>query len=84
MASQQEQVEAYRAVTEPVWTRKVASGAWGRPHEFGTMLFDLRADPAQESPVRDAAAEAMMTEHLVRLLRESEAPPEQFERLGLG
>ena len=27
--------------------------------------------------------EQMMIEHLVRLMKENDAPPEQFERLGL-
>ena len=65
-------------------TMKIASGGSRTAHSFGTMLFDLEADPTQENPVADAAAEAMMTEHLVRLLRESDAPREQIERLGLG
>ena len=64
-------------------TMKTASGGSDTAHEFGTMLFDLEADPKQERPVTDAAVEAKMTEHLVRLMRENDAPPEQFERLGL-
>ena len=31
----------------------------------------------------DPDVEQMMTEHLVRLMKENDAPPEQFERLGL-
>jgi hypothetical protein len=63
-------------------TMKIASGGARNAHGFGTMLFDLEADPAQENPVADAGAEAAMAEHLVRLLKENDAPPEQFERLG--
>jgi hypothetical protein len=51
--------------------------------DFGTALFDLQNDPAQDNPIRDRAAEEMMTDHLVRLMKENDAPPEQFERLGL-
>ena len=51
--------------------------------ELRTMLFDLRTDPGQERPIDDPEIEARMVAHLVRLMRESEAPPEQFERLGL-
>lgn len=56
---------------------------WGDAHAFGTLLFDLEQDPRQERPLQDAAVEARMTEHLVRLMRETDAPPEQFVRLGL-
>lgn len=52
-------------------------------HEFGTMLFDLESDPAQEHPLDDPAAEKRMIDHLVRLMRENDTPEEQFERLGL-
>ena len=41
------------------------------------------ADPAQEAPIDDQAAEKMMIDHLVREMRHSDSPPEQFERLGL-
>jgi arylsulfatase A-like enzyme len=52
-------------------------------HQFGTLLFDLEADPHQESPIEDAAIEKRMTDHMVRLMRANDAPPEQYERLGL-
>jgi hypothetical protein len=52
-------------------------------YHFGTMLFDLKNDPRQEKPIKDHAVEEMMKKHLVRLMKENDAPPEQFERLGL-
>jgi hypothetical protein len=52
-------------------------------HEQGHLLYDLQRDPAQASPFADTEAETMMIGHLVRLMQENEAPPEQFERLGL-
>lgn len=65
-------------------TMKIPSGNWaGRRADLTTQLFDLRADPRQEHPIQDAAVERMMTDHLVRLLRENDAPPEQYVRLGL-
>jgi hypothetical protein len=48
-----------------------------------TVLYDLVADPAQEQPISDPAVERRMIALLVRLMRENDAPPEQFERLGL-
>ena len=56
--------------------------AW-RPTDFQTLLFDLEADPAQENPIHDEKVERMMTEHMVTLMRENDAPAEQFERMGL-
>lgn len=46
-------------------------------------LFDLESDPKQEQRLQHPEVEARMIEHLTRLMRECEAPPEQFERLGL-
>jgi len=52
-------------------------------HRFGTMLFDIEADPAQTTPLDDPQAEAAMIRHMVRLMKESDAPVEQYVRLGL-
>jgi hypothetical protein len=54
------------------------------PAVLQTMLFDVKADPAQEHPLDDPEVERMMIAHLVRLMVENDAPPEQYERLGLG
>lgn len=66
-------------------TMRIPGRGWGntRFHDFGTMLFDLHADPRQENPIQDAAVEARMLEHMVRLMRENDTPEEQFERLGI-
>jgi hypothetical protein len=53
------------------------------PALLGTMLFDLDHDPRQEHPVDNPAVEARMVAHLMRLMRQNDAPAEQFERLGL-
>ncbi|MBW2084526.1 MAG: sulfatase [Deltaproteobacteria bacterium] len=55
-----------------------------RPHpiKLETMLFDLENDPGQESPINDPEAEQTMINHLVRLMEETDTPPEQYERLG--
>ena len=52
-------------------------------HRFPTALYDVQADPHQERPIQDAAIERQMIETLAVLLRESDAPKEQFERMGL-
>lgn len=52
-------------------------------YQLGTMLFDLEHDPQQMQPLDDPAVEQMMIDHLLRLMRENEAPVEQYERIGL-
>ena len=51
--------------------------------QFGTLLFDVESDPEQERPIKDPDIEQRMIEHMTRLMRENDAPPEQFERVGL-
>jgi arylsulfatase A-like enzyme len=53
------------------------------PHTFGTLLFDLAEDPGQQHPLVDDELELAMARALVEALRASEAPPSQYERLGL-
>jgi arylsulfatase A-like enzyme len=60
----------------PGWTMR-------GPSEFGTLLYDLETDPGQTTPLRDTALELRMADLLVRLMRENDAPPSQYERLGL-
>ncbi|MEX2540630.1 MAG: sulfatase [Trueperaceae bacterium] len=64
-------------------TMKVPARPWLNPHRFGTLLFDLENDPAQEQPLDDPEVEEMMIGHLTRLMKANDAPAEQFERLGL-
>jgi arylsulfatase A-like enzyme len=63
---------------------KIEGRDWTNPNPFGTLLFDLESDPHQDHPLQDLALEERMIAHLVRLMRENEAPVEQFTRLGLG
>ena len=64
-------------------TIRVPAKRWPGSHPFETLLFDLQKDPKQESPIDDPHIERMMIGHMVRLMRENDAPAEQFERLGL-
>jgi hypothetical protein len=58
-------------------------GHWANPWRHGTLLFDLETDPAQEHPLADDELELRMLRLLARLMRASEAPASQYERLGL-
>jgi arylsulfatase A-like enzyme len=51
--------------------------------ESETRLFDTVADPGQLRHLDDLALEDEMVAHMVRAMRENEAPPEAFARLGL-
>ena len=57
--------------------------SWVGAYQFGTLLFDLAADPRQEHPIHDPEIEARMCRLLVQLMQENDAPEEQFARLGL-
>lgn len=52
-------------------------------HSLGNLLWDVHADPQQTQTIDDPAIESRMVELLVKLMRECDAPPEQFARLGL-
>jgi arylsulfatase A-like enzyme len=59
------------------------SGSWSNAHQYGTLLFDIQADPQQMNPLQDKQAEQRMVRLLMNLMKANDAPPEQFERLGL-
>jgi arylsulfatase A-like enzyme len=69
--------------TKGAKTMRVRGFAYGDLHRFGTLLFDLETDPQQKNPIEDETVERMMIERLLELMRETDAPLEQYERLGL-
>lgn len=68
--------KGYRTLKTPV-------SAWGDPRRFGTLLFDLENDPGQEHPLEDKAIEKRMIDLMVTVMKENDAPEEQYQRLGL-
>lgn len=62
---------------------QVPGNSWGSSYAFGTLLFDLESDPDQRRPLVDDELELRMAGLLVELMRDNEAPPGQFERMGL-
>nr|WP_238357917.1 sulfatase [Cohnella zeiphila] len=64
-------------------TMKIGARPFLNPYLYGNLLFDLEKDSAQNSTVDDPEAEMRMIRLLARLMRENDAPPEQFERLGI-
>ncbi len=69
--------------TKGVRTLRIPGRTFINPYQHGTLLFDLESDPEQRTPIVDDAAELRMATLLVELMRESDAPPSQYERLGL-
>ncbi|MEU3618794.1 MULTISPECIES: sulfatase [unclassified Streptomyces] len=69
--------------TKGVRTVRVTGRTFFNPFQFGTLLFDLHTDPEQRSPIVDDEAELRMANLLLDLLHASDAPPSQYERLGL-
>jgi len=50
---------------------------------WGDLLFDLEADPKQEQPLEDDAVKQRLAEQMTTLMRQADAPAEQYQRLGL-
>jgi hypothetical protein len=63
---------------------RIPSADCPKENSWGTLLFDVEDDPGQQHPLTDAETESRMSELLVSLMERSDAPPEQFARLGLG
>ena len=52
--------------------------------KYGDMLFDIEADPNQkDNLIQDKEKENKMIRKLVKLMRDAEAPAEQYMRMGL-
>ena len=55
----------------------------GKSFKHGTMLFDIKNDQTQENPIQNKVLENNMIEAMVSLMKESDAPIEAYERVGL-
>ena len=59
------------------------SGDTAMKSSLGTVLFDLETDPEQHHPIEDKEIESTMICNMVRLMKQNEAPEEQYAKLGL-
>ncbi|QHW33469.1 sulfatase [Paenibacillus rhizovicinus] len=64
-------------------TLEIPAHTYVNPYVHGTLLFDLERDPKQQSPIEDIAVEARMIRLMAGLMRDNDAPKEQFERMGI-
>ncbi|KAA9219192.1 MULTISPECIES: sulfatase [Aerococcus] len=52
-------------------------------NSFGNLLYDLQQDPKQLHNLKNKTLEENMINKLVKLMKENDAPMEQYERLGI-
>lgn len=69
--------------TKGLRTLRTPGQAMINPYGHGSLLFDLVADPEQQRPLVDDDIELRMAGLLLDLMRSTDAPASQFERLGL-
>jgi len=69
--------------TQGCRTMRIPGREWSDYAPYKTMLFDLHNDPHQEMLLLDDGVELRMAQLLLDLMRESDAPVEQYQRLGL-
>lgn len=69
--------------TKGLQTMKINANPHNDLHQFGNLLFDGQEDPSQQHPLQDEQLEARMTELMLGLMQAHDAPPEQYERVGL-
>jgi hypothetical protein len=71
------------AFTKGCRTMKIARRMPIDFYRYGTLLFDVGADPQQQRPINHPEIEQRMIENMVHLMQKNDAPSEQYERLGL-
>lgn len=64
-------------------TMQIASRFMLTPFPYKNLLFDVAADPHQDTPLEDVVIEQHMIDHIRRIMENNDAPPDQYERLGL-
>lgn len=53
------------------------------PTQFGSKLFDLEKDPGQLEEIEDLEVEVRLTNAIAKMMKNNEAPGEQYERMGI-
>ncbi|MEE2657875.1 MAG: sulfatase-like hydrolase/transferase [Candidatus Latescibacterota bacterium] len=52
-------------------------------NDAGDLLYDLQADPEQTSPIDNETVRDRLASRMTELMLDCDAPPDQFERMGL-
>jgi len=70
--------------TKGVQTMRIPGGMWeSMQFDWPTLLWDLQTDPSQQKPLDNPSVEKEMIGQMVRMMKDLDAPKEQYERLGL-
>jgi arylsulfatase A-like enzyme len=65
-------------------TMKIAAGAgFINPVQYGSKLFNVNEDPGQLREIEDLEVEVRLTNAMAKMLRENDAPSEQYQRMGI-
>lgn len=85
---QQVEMTAPYRFTKGCPVMKIAEIGMGMPvipltHSWRSILYNVTDDPQQTMAVDDPVQVARLQKEIVRLMKENDAPPEQFIRLGL-
>lgn len=64
-------------------TMKINSEMGDHFYRYGNKLFNVEEDPGQTCEILDFELQAKYANHMVRLMKENDAPVEQYERMGL-
>ncbi len=64
-------------------TMQIGARPWSSAEPLHTLLFDLETDPTQNHPIQNPEVEARLAAMMARLMRDNDAPGDQFTRLGL-
>ncbi len=51
--------------------------------QYGHMLWDLKNDPEQLNPVDNPEVESKLLNNMIKFMKETDAPIEQFQRVGI-
>lgn len=62
---------------------KIKVSNFNQHFRFGTKLYDTLLDPCQIKPIDDIDIEIRMCNAMVKLMKESDSPLEQYKRVGL-
>jgi len=76
-------LQAPFAFTKGCRTMKIHANPVLKAHRFGTLLYDVENDPQQQTALEDKSVESRLIEQMIALMQQNDAPPEQYERLGL-
>jgi len=60
-----------------------ASEGFINAYQYGDKLFDVISDPTQTEEIVDTKVSKRMLENMIKLMKENDAPTEQYDRMGL-